>query len=204
MWSLVSTALAVAVFLPGTIVAQEPPSGIYVEARGGAVFLMDSDLDASGLPDAELSFDPGWMAEGAIGYAHESGFRGEVAAGYRENDVDELKVSGFGSADVDGDIAATTLMVSGYYDAYIDAQKRWAFYIGGGVGAAYLDLSGDAGSEDDTVFAYQGSAGFSFAASQNVVLSLGYIYLATTDPEFDGVDAEYRSHNAVAGVRFLF
>ena len=55
---------------------------------------------------------------------------------------------------------------------YFDAAKRWAVYIGGGIGAAYLDTEGD----DDTVFAYQGSLGFSFAATPNVVLSLGYQY----------------------------
>ncbi len=216
MWNIALSAVVAAVLLPSAVMAQTTPSGVYVEARGGAVFLMDSDLDTgiAGL-DAELSFDPGWMAEGAIGYAHESGFRGEIAVGYRKNDLDEIKVSvaglGSASASAGGDITATTVMVNGYYDAYFDRQRRWALYLGGGVGAAYLDLSGLsvgglAGSfnDDDTVFAYQGSTGISFAATQNVVLSLGYQYLATEDPEFGGVDAEYQTHNVVAGARFLF
>ncbi len=216
MWKIALSAVVAAVILPSAVMAQTTPSGVYVEARGGAVFLMDSDLDTgiAGL-DAEVSFDPGWMAEGAIGYAHESGFRGEIAAGYRKNDLDEIKVSvagvGSASASAGGDITATTVMVNGYYDVYFGPQMRWAVYIGGGAGAAYLDLSGlsvsgvaGSVSDNDTVFAYQGSLGFSFAATPNVVLSLGYQYLATTDPEFEGVDAEYQSHNAVAGARFLF
>lgn len=210
------SAVVAAVLLPSAVMAQETPSGIYVEARGGAVFLMDSDLDTdiAGL-DAEVSFDPGWMAEGAVGYAHESGFRGEIAVGYRENDLDEIKVSvagvGSASASAGGDITATTVMVNGYYDAYFDRQMRWALYFGGGVGVAYLDLSGlsisgvaGSVSENDTVFAYQGSTGISFAATQNVVLSLGYQYLATEDPDFGGVDAEFQTHNVLAGARFLF
>jgi opacity protein-like surface antigen len=204
MWKIALSAIVAAVLLPSAVMAQTTPSGVYIEGRGGAVFLMDSDIDATGLPDTDISFDPGWMAEGAVGYAHESGFRGEVAAGYRKNDFDEINVSGLGSAGVDGDVTATTVMANGYFDAYFGPQMRWAVYIGGGAGVAYLDVSGDLGSADDTVFAYQGSLGFSFAASPNVVLSLGYQYLATEDPEFEGIDAEYQSHNAVAGVRFLF
>jgi opacity protein-like surface antigen len=204
MWKIALSAIVAAVLLPSAVMAQTTPSGVYIEGRGGAVFLMDSDIDATGLPDTDISFDPGWMAEGAVGYAHESGFRGEVAAGYRKNDFDEINVSGLGSAGVDGDVTATTVMANGYFDAYFGPQMRWAVYIGGGAGVAYLDVSGDLGSADDTVFAYQGSLGFSFAASPIVVLRLGYQYLATEDPEFEGIDAEYQSHNAVAGVRFLF
>ena len=205
MWKTASLMLLAIVVMPATALAQGSPSGIYAEARGGAVFLMDSDLD-TGIPglDAELSFDPGWMAEGAIGYADSSGLRGEVALGYRKNDFDEVKVSGLGSASVNGDITATTIMANGYYDIYFDSENRWAFYLGGGIGAAYLDVSGDLGSDDDTVFAYQGSAGFSFAATPSIVLSLGYQYFATEDPKFGGTDAEYRSNNAIAGARFMF
>jgi hypothetical protein len=171
MWKIALSAVVAAVILPSAVMAQTTPSGIYFEGRGGAVFLMDSDLDTgiAGL-DAEATFDPGWMAEGAIGYAHESGFRGEIAAGYRKNDLDEIKVSvagvGSASASAGGDITATTVMVNGYYDAYFGPQMRWAVYIGGGAGAAYLDLSGlsvsgvaGSVSDNDTVFAYQGSLG---------------------------------------------
>jgi opacity protein-like surface antigen len=209
MWKIALTAVVATVILPSAVMAQTTPSGIYFEGRGGAVFLMDSDVDA-GIPgvDLEATLDTGWMGEGAIGYAHESGFRGEVAAGYRKNDIDKLNIDvaggGSGSVAVDGDVTATTVMANGYFDAYFGPQMRWAVYIGGGVGAAYLDVSSDLGSADDTVFAYQGSLGFSFAATPNVVLSLGYQYLATSDPEFEGIDAEYQSHNAVAGARFLF
>ncbi len=106
---------------------------------------------------------------------------------------------------VDGEIEATTVMANVYFDVWFGPQRRWALYLGGGAGAAYLDASFDVlGSEDDTVFAYQGSTGISFAATQNVVLSLGYQYLATEDPDFGGVDAEYQTHNAVVGARFLF
>ena len=48
MWKMTLSAVVAAVLLPSAVMAQETPSGIYVEARGGAVFLMDSDLDITG------------------------------------------------------------------------------------------------------------------------------------------------------------
>ena len=50
MWKIGLSAVVAAVLLPSAVMAQETPRGIYIEARGGAVFLMDSDLDATGLP----------------------------------------------------------------------------------------------------------------------------------------------------------
>ncbi len=48
MLKIALSAVVAAVLLPSAVMAQETPSGIYVEARGGAVFLMDSDLDITG------------------------------------------------------------------------------------------------------------------------------------------------------------
>ena len=79
---MVRTALAALAFLlllPALALAQNP--GIYVEGRGGAAFLTDSDFDNTGIGNVDLSFDTGWVIEGAVGYAHDNGLRGEVAIG---------------------------------------------------------------------------------------------------------------------------
>ena len=117
-------AVAAAVLLPSVVMAQTAPQGVYFEGRGGAVFLMDSDLGAAGIPPgAELSFDTGYMAEGAIGYADAGGLRGEVAVGYRKNDFDEASAPGFVTATVDGDITATTVMANGYMICILMLQR---------------------------------------------------------------------------------
>lgn len=208
MFRTALAAIAIAVFLPTFALAQGT-EGIYIEARGGASFLTDSELDNTGLGDVDLSFETGYVIEGAVGYAHGSGFRGELAIGYRENDFDEVDV-GSASADLDGDISAFTTLVNGYYDFNLGrfgaegAAANLTPFIGAGIGLAVLDTDGDLGDEDDTVFAYQAIAGISYAFTPSVAVTMSYNYLGTSESDFDGIDADYNSHNVMAGLRFTF
>lgn len=189
--------------------AQE--GGFYAELRGGVVFLNDSDLD-TGFDD-EISFDTGFLIAGAGGYAHSSGFRGELELGYRENNNDELDLEGIGKFDAKDDTSAFTTMVNGYYDIDLGVPKLRP-YIGGGIGLAVIDTKVRAGGvklvdDDDTVFAYQALAGVAYHFTPNIAASLGYAFLATADPEFkdeagDKFDAEYASHNIMLGLRYSF
>lgn len=94
-------------FLPSVAVAQNCSEGVYVELRGGATFLTDSDFeDLGSFTDIELDIGTGWLVDAAVGSAHASGLRGELALGYRENGFDEIEADLGGiplSADVDGD-----------------------------------------------------------------------------------------------------
>ena len=195
-----------ALVLPAIAAADEVPSGIYIEGRGGAVFVEDSDLD-SNLATGEVSFDTGWAAEGALGYAHESGLRGDLSFGYREADTDEITVNGVGTFDIEDEATILSGLANVYYDLYLKhlgvdgpVGSKLALFVGGGAGIANVEF----GSDDDTVFAYQGSAGISYAFNKHVGLNLRYSYFATSDPEFDNVDAEFSSHNILAGVRVTF
>lgn len=210
-------ALAVflaAFFLPNVAAAQNWSQGVYLEVRGGTVFLTDSDIDdLAGIDDIELETDIGWLVEGAVGYAHDSGLRGEVAIGYRENEFDELEGDPGGgsvSVDVDGDISAFTTMGNVYYDFYLGkygaqgALANLAPFVGAGIGLAVIDIDGDLGDEDDTTFAYQLMAGVSYAFTPNIAASLGYAFFSAPDADFDGVDFDYDSHNVMAGIRYTF
>jgi opacity protein-like surface antigen len=79
-------------------------------------------------------------------------------------------------------------------------------YVLVGIGAANVTLESDDldVDEDDTVFAYQAGAGLGFALTETITLFTGYRFFGTTDPEFEGVEAEYHSHNVEAGVRVEF
>jgi opacity protein-like surface antigen len=79
-------------------------------------------------------------------------------------------------------------------------------YVLAGIGAANVTLESDDldVDEDDTVFAYQAGAGLGSALTETITLFTGYRFFATTDPEFEGVEAEYHSHNVEAGVRVEF
>lgn len=202
--------LAFAVALPGTAVAQDWYDGVYVELRGGASFLTDSEIEESGFADIDADFDVGWLVDGAFGYAHDSGLRGEVAVGFRRNEFDELESGGL-SEDVDGHISAFTAMFNGYYDFHLKnygvegGLGNLSPFIGGGLGVAVLDTGGDdIGDEEDTVFAYQAIGGLSYHFTPNIAATVSYAYFATSEADFGGSDTDYDSHNVMAGIRYSF
>ena len=92
-------------------------------------------------------------------------------------------------------------------NAYYDFSTEGSFspYIGAGLGYANVEADlDDFGDEDDNVFAYQFILGGSFASSETLSVDLQYRYFATDDPEFDGLEAEYSTHNLMIGLRQSF
>jgi len=76
-------------------------------------------------------------------------------------------------------------------------------------GVGPLDGAPNRVDDHDGVLAYQGIVGVSYRVSDAVELSTEYHYLAARDAELTasngaGVDAEYRSHAVLAGLRWNF
>lgn len=204
-------ALSLAALLPQGAAAQSS-SGLYAEARAGAVFVKDADYNPNG-PNGELSYDPGIAVDVALGYAFEVGLRLELQLGYRKSDLDELKIDGGGVKDTGGDLRTLNIMANLYYDfdlARLSGDPRGASrlvpYLGAGIGVAghSTDISWGSTSSGDTVLAYQGIAGFAYSLAPDWRLTLTYIYLRTEDPDFAHFETEYRSHNAMLGIRYSF
>jgi len=197
--------------LPHMANAQSQDDSWYFELRGGLNYLTDSDITVSGTPGSiEAEFDAGYAVQGAVGYEHSSGFRGELELGYRDNSLDAFQSGGVtipaGTLGLDWEVSALTVMANGYYA--FDTGTGFKPFIGAGVGAAFLDaeasILGLSGSEDSTEFAYQGIVGIEYEIptdSMTVGLGIRYVYFATSDPDFDGVETEYSSHNVLAGIR---
>ena len=174
----------------------------YISGNLGAVILNDSDLD-DGVDTGEFSYDTGFGFVAALGTSLQDDIRVEAELGYRKNDLDEIKVDGLGSGDIDGDVTTVSLMGNAYYD--FSTESSFSPYIGAGLG--YANIEGDLddfGDEDDNVFAYQLILGGSFPSSETLSVDLQYRYFATEDPEFDGLDSEYSSHNILIGLRNSF
>ena len=186
-------------------------AGWYGSIQAGGNWLQDSDVTATAGPLAgsgEVDFDNGWGVAGAVGYSYPSGLRVEGELSYRTNDLDSSEGVSLG-----GDVDALGVLVNVWYDFKTDG--KWKPYIGGGIGAAEvgLDLESVGGapvsfSDEDWVFAYQLGVGVAFPVASKTMLSVDYRYFATSDPEFEesGVtlDAEYRSHSLMIGLRFEF
>ena len=195
-------ASIVAILVPTYAVAAGP----YVSLTGGAAFLEDSDLEGNGF-DGEAEFDAGFVVSGAAGYGFGVALgtvRTELEIAYRQNDLDQISAFGVTVSGGDADVSA----LSGMANVALDVATGTIVepYVLVGIGAANVNLESDDLNvdEDDTVFAYQAGAGLGFALTETITLLTGYRFFGTTDPEFDGVDAEYHSHNVEARVRVHF
>jgi opacity protein-like surface antigen len=184
--------------------------GPYVGGQAGVVFLSDSDIQ-QGITDLSGSFDTGYGLGLTGGYNFDM-FRLEGELFYKTNAFDEVS-AGSGSLSADGDMTALGLMVNAIFD--FKNQTRFTPFIGVGAGMAQvsikdLTLGGlSIADDDDVVFAYQGIAGVGISVTPALTLDISYKYTATLDPEFSDVtgvpfDAEYMSHNVMAGIRFNF
>lgn len=210
-----SMAAALAVSVSGAIAkpTQDNFPHWYIGLSGSLTFLDDADISNGG----ELSYDAGWGGAAAIGYRPATDIiflrdtRYELEIAYRQNDIDEF-TNGATRLTGNGEYKSTSYMANMYYD--FRNSTGFTPYIGGGLGLAQVRVDDFAtlipGDDEDTVFAYQGMVGVSYAPSStpNIEWNLGYRYFATEDPQFGvtagSVDAEYSSHNAEAGVKFRF
>lgn len=220
-------AILAGLLLPAPVSAQqsyaEASKGIYFEMRGGGVLLEDSDISGVTGAQVDVEFDPGFAIEGAAGYMHDSGIRGEIAVGYRKNDINDITASAGGATisfasllsavniQLGGDVEAIPLMANLYYGP--DLGGGWRPFIGAGAGIAWLSseivlTSGGASvsaSANDSVFAYQGMVGIEYDVPVNwggLALGLRYVYFATEDMELaPGIEAGYASHAVMVGVR---
>ncbi len=107
-----------------------------------------------------------------------------------------------------GIISLVTL--NGYYD-FVN-ESAFTRFISAGLGCAKVEVNDfnipgsglPSENDDDTVFAYQIGADVAYAVSEKVSLDVKYRYFATSDPDFDGTEVEYSSHNIYAGIRVNF
>lgn len=209
---MLSAALLACALIPPSTSAQS----MYGSLSGLYVMPTDSDLSApldegiSLVLEAEM--DQGMGGAIALGYGSALGFRGEIEASYRANDLDNIL-----GVKVKGDQSAMSLMLNGLY--VIEAEKVNP-YIGAGIGFAKREVTmasqvidGQAiprTSDQDTVFAYQGMVGIIYPTSETMEFRLGYRYFGAGDAELEDDDEEgtvkldYGAHNLEAGVTIRF
>jgi len=205
-------ALLLALLWASTATAQEA-GRFYGGIHAGALFVQDSDVELGGA-SGTLKFDPGFSVGGFGGYRFGNGVRLEGEYTYRRADVDDLCGGGAcisqTTASLDGHVDAHALMANIWFEPRVGAYLLP--YVGGGLGVGFVSADGSvsnngitlSGDSSDTVFAYQVGAGVGYELFDHYVLSIDYRYWATSDPNFDGVDAEIATHNIMVGGRYQF
>lgn len=171
---------------------------LYVGIGVLGIFTEDYDGSVAG-SGFDVSFDPGYGIDLALGTYFTAAFRGEVAFTYRTSGADKASIGA--SAANKPDLSTWSLMLNGYYDFLRD----WPVhpYLGGGVGVDYISSdSFSAGGltvagKDDVELGVQLIGGLAWPITQRLALTLDYRYHASTDD-----DIFY--HSLQGGMRYGF
>jgi len=191
----------------------------YLTYEAGFSAIPNQNLTGADASGSELwgrvNSDPGFTVGGAVGVRLHDYLRAELNLSHRENDLDSLSV-GPGPAKASGEIRLFAAMMNVIGD--LDLGWRIVPYAGIGIGYGLFEIDPESSvavqiDDEASVFAWNLLAGASFRYSEVTELSLGYRYLATTDPEISSrvpgvgprrLDSEFDAHEVVAGLRFHF
>lgn len=207
-------ALCLPLLLCGPVMAQH--TGPYVGALLGGNALMNAK-SSDNLGTFNLNFDPGLQGSVVFGLDFEPGNpvgEGRIELEYtrRGNQLDQVKFTD-GSFKGSGNVTADSLLFN-FFGVFHDS-RRWAPYLGLGIGAARIEASNlkvtgqPLGSGSAVVFAYQAGTGLDFSLTDRLNLDLGYRFFGSVRPEFKEADGrkfkmDYFSHSAVLGLRWGF
>jgi opacity protein-like surface antigen len=187
--------------LSSTVFAAE---GLYVSGNLGLSIIRNSELNVSS-GGTILTYDIndlGSTFSAAIGDDNGNS-RVELAFDYKSHDL-----STWGDTEVvSGDVTTLSMLVNGFYD--IRSEVPVTPYIGGGIGFATINFENimvngvSVSDTDDMVFVYQIGVGIGEAINESITLDVGYRFLAISDldPQFKGIEADYRTHNIIIGLR---
>jgi OOP family OmpA-OmpF porin len=197
MKKTILAAIALAA-LPLTAHAQNL-NGFYIGARGGATWLLNNDITASGVATVSgfgtgqlsgthsANFNAGWALGGFAGYDF-IGPRVEIEALYRDNQGTQsgvLPIAGVGflRSWSNAEVRQTSVMANVYYDFF--AHEAFTPYVGAGAGIAFVNsYLGALATSSDTEFAYQAIVGVGYKVTPNLRLNLDARYYGTLNPTF--------------------
>lgn len=195
-----------------------PDTGFYLEGQLGYGFPDEVDASDDGL-DGEVELDDAPVFGGALGWKF-PWLRLEANVSYRKNDVDGVDANALGfdvSSSGNGDVTSLVGLVNAFVDLDLDFPVRP--FVGGGVGAAYLEVDTGSGSPieiDDEAGAFAwnlvGGIGVDLVESVTLTASYRYLRLEGTDVSADlaGVDAgdvdidDLATHEVLVGLRYTF
>ena len=164
----------------------------------------------------------GYAGGAAFGGVIQQVVRNEVEFTYRNTSVGSFFNQEFDNDDLlvanaTAPAVGSVHSYSGMYNVLLDVGKRCVgmphLYVGGGLGAIYVDGNFDTAAESfsvqDPAFAYQVIGGINYPVRDSVDLYTEYRFLGADNVNVENVttgvslgDFTYDSHNVMFGVRF--
>lgn len=182
------TILSTLMFVSGIASAQTAIDGWYANVFGGFSQLPENiRTTENGIFWNRAKYHFGYDVGGSIGYKS-SALRYEGQFTYLDSQVKRFNTNGIQPGLLDGESTATVLMANVYYDLP-DMVPGISPYLGGGIGYAYLQSKLGAGSGttftsvldiNDSVFAYQATAGLTYNFAENYAVNIDYRYIGTS------------------------
>jgi OOP family OmpA-OmpF porin len=185
-------------------------NGFYTGLAGGANWLNESTVSGAGTSN-DVDFDLGYGLLGKVGYGFMDNFRTELELGYRANDVDSTSAPGVNAS---GDVSAWTAFANVFYDFM--PKEKFNPFVGVGLGAARVSVDNARANatriidDSDTVAAYQGIVGASYALTDNWLVTADYRYTASfSDLDLRAtngaaVEADWSNHAIMLGLTYRF
>lgn len=194
MMTVAAFGLAIGI---GSAVAGTP--GYYITGEGGVSLVPDLTIRDTLAGKQSDSFNTGFAAGGAFGYATGDGIRVELDSLYQHVNVDRLN-----GVLTNGHLSSTSLMANATYDLLPDAV--FTPYVGAGLG--FQNVGGTVGalSGRDWKPAYQAEAGLRTDVSDNVSLFGEYRFSqsasVTLADATDTAHQHFSDHGLLAGLSF--
>ena len=200
-WRAALAGAAFAGLIGGPVAAQGFGMGgqWYVKGFGGATFPQDDDFEiglrgggGGGPFDTGLNFDTGYVLGLAAGVNLTPNVGVELEYAYRNADADVKET------DISAKTESNAFMVNALYKfTPLGMNGEWQPYVGGGLGAAdlnveELDLSGG-DFDSDYNFAYQVIGGVGYAINPNLSLVGELRFFGINDQDFENDDLSFKT-----------
>lgn len=203
--ALFSAALLAA----GVSIAGTPVEGWYGSVFGGYSYVPENvDTFRFGVNRNRAAYNSGYNAGARIGYKS-TPLRYEAEYTYINANLKKFTVDGLYQLGVDGNTNANLGMANVYYD-FPDMVPNVSPFLGIGLGYGWVEgILGSTGplgvtsyKGNNGVFAYQGTAGFTFNFAENFAINIAYRYVGTE--RVDELGKPFQAHLGNAGVIYRF
>jgi opacity protein-like surface antigen len=189
--------------------------GWYASVFGGYTYVPDNVSNTFlGILRSHPSYNNGFNGGGRVGYqSMPLRYEGEIT--YIHATLDKFRINNLKQYGVDGESTGTFGMANVYYD-FPEMVPCIASFVGVGLGYGYVTARLDSAGPlflgvpvfqsrfkvTDDVWAFQGTAGFTYNFAENYALNLAYRYIETERAE--DFNKGWQAHLATVGVIYRF